>query len=62
MADDYREKFNNAIQDIKELTKLKEKAAGEEDFKSALELKNALDSFVSCSFVLIIGVFVYSSN
>ena len=62
MADDYQEKFNNAIQDIKELTKLKEKAAREEDFDSALKLKNVLDSFVSCSFVLMIKVFVYSSN
>ena len=56
MADDYREKFNTAIQDIEELTKLKEKAAREEDFNSALELKNVLDSFVSCSFVLMIKV------
>ena len=62
MVDDYREKFNDAIQDIKELTKLKEKAAREEDFDSALKLKNVLDSFVSCSFVLMIKVFVYSAN
>lgn len=62
MADDYRGKFNDLIQNFEELAEFKESAARVEDFSSALIFKNALDSFVSCSFVLMIKVFVYSSN